>query len=144
MKTMKVVFALALFFVMPLACSNHSYISDSPTYYIPTPTPTPTASVAVTIGATPSGSSYAYTSSNVTLSVGQSIEWDSSNGGHPLNIDAGSGSCIVAGQTSFPFTYQFMAAGTYHFHCGVHSSCASGSCPNPSTCTGMIGVVTVN
>jgi plastocyanin len=101
----------------------------------------PTA--AVTVGTTSIGV-FLYTDSDITITHGQSIQWDLTNMGHPLNIDMDSGSCLVSGRTSFPFTYTFTAPGTYHFHCGIHSSCGSGNCPNPFTCTGMIGTITVN
>lgn len=110
---------------------------------IPMPTSTPGPSAAVTITAMVGGSSYVYSPSSVTITHGQSVQWNTSTI-HPLNIDNGSGTCLVSGTTAFPYTYTFMTAGTYHFHCGVHSSCASGTCPNPSTCSGMVGTITVN
>jgi len=143
MKAMDVVFALAFFSLIPLACTDTSRINTSP-FGLPTPTPTPTVAAAVTIGTMPQGSTYAYTAANVSISVGQSVLWDATNSGHPLNLDDGSGSCLVSGQSVFSFTYRFMSAGTYYFHCGVHSSCGNGTCPSPTTCSGMTGIVTVN
>ena len=110
----------------------------------PMPTSTPGPRAAVTIMAMSTGAyTYAYSPSTVTITHGQSVQWSLSSI-HPLNIDDGSGTCLVSGTTMFPYTYTFMTAGTYHFHCGVHSTCGNGMCPNPSTCTGMVGTVTVN
>ena len=100
-------------------------------------------SAAVTIGAAPSGGSFVFSPSTATITHGQAVQWNISTI-HPLNIDDGSGTCLVSGTTAFPYTYTFMTAGTYHFHCGVHSSCGNGNCPNPSTCSGMVGTITVN
>lgn len=110
----------------------------------PGPTSTPGPASAVTIMATGGGySSYAYSPSSVTITHRQSVQWNMSTI-HTLNIDNGSGSCLVSGTTAYPYTYTFTTAGTYHFHCGVHSSCGNNMCPNPSTCTGMVGTITVN
>jgi plastocyanin len=101
-----------------------------------TPTPTPAATVGQ--------SSNNYVNGSVTITAGQSVKWTTANNGHPLNIDDSSGSCIVSNRTSFPYTQFFAVPGTYHFHCGLHSSCGNALCPQPATCTGMIGHVTVN
>ena len=131
---------------IPTACSNNyptgPYSSGG--YMRPTPTPGPGSTAAVTVGVTNSAYTYQYNPSTITLTKGQAILWDSTNMGHTLNIDNGSGSCLVSGQTSFPYTYTFSVSGSYHFHCGIHSTCANGTCPNPSTCMGMVGMVTVN
>lgn len=108
----------------------------------PIPTSTPGPAAAVTISAV-FGSSYQFSPSTATITHGQSVQWNIATI-HPLNIDDGSGTCLVSGTTAFPYTYTFMTAGTYHFHCGVHSSCGNGMCPNPTTCTGMVGTITVN
>ncbi len=138
---------------LPIACGSKN-ISTSPTSYptatptptpngTPTPTPTPIPAAAVTIS-TYFASGYHYSPSSVTITHGQSILWDASNGIHPLNIDNGTGVCQVSGQSTFPYTYTFPTAGFYDFHCGAHSTCGNGSCPNPSTCSGMAGTITVN
>jgi plastocyanin len=141
---MKVLYALFIAFgllIFPYACKDNNSPTSSGGSMGPTPTPMPTA--AVTVG-TMSIGVFLYTVGDITITHGQSIQWDLTNMGHPLNIDMGSGSCLVSGRTSFPFTYTFTTPGTYHFHCGIHSSCGSGNCPNPFTCTGMIGTITVN
>jgi plastocyanin len=125
-----------------------------------TPTGTPTGSATPTITSTPSGAPVTITviggphyalagsssqlSAPITITTGASIVWDTTNAsGHPLNIDNGSGTCMVSGQTTFPFTQTFNSTGTYPFHCGVHSSCGNGTCGN--SCTGlMVGTIQVN
>jgi len=145
---MKILSALFITFclaLIPTGCSNNyptGPYSGSSMY--PTPTPGPGITAAVTVGVVYSLSSYQYTPNSITLTKGQAIQWNSTNMGHTLNIDNGSGSCLVSGQSSFPYTYTFSVSGTYHFHCGIHSTCGNAMCPNPSTCTGMIGMVTVN
>jgi hypothetical protein len=104
---------------------------------------------AVTISVI-SGPHYALAGSSSQLSVpitithGQSVLWDNTNSAsHPLNVDNGSGTCMVTGNTTFPFPVTFNSAGTYPFHCGVHSSCGNGTCGN--SCTGaMVGTIQVN
>ena len=113
-----------------------------------TPTPNPSVTIAYTISVVNNGS-YHYAigstalSTPLTITHGQAVVWDGSNAGiHPLNIDNGSTSCSVSGNTSFPVTETFNTTGTFQFHCGNHSSCASGSCPGG--CTGMVGTLQVN
>jgi plastocyanin len=142
MKSLFVFLAAIGLSLVPFACGTNNYPTS--TYMTPMPTTTPGPAAAVTVSATGSYGSYAYSTGSITIMHGQSVMWDTSNSIHPLNIDNGSGSCLVSGDSSFPYTYTFTTAGTYHFHCGVHSTCGSGTCPNPSTCTGMVGTITVN
>lgn len=110
----------------------------------PGPTSTPGPAAAVTVTAMSTGAyTYAYSTTSFTITHGQSVLWNMSTI-HTLNIDNGSGTCLVSGTSAFPYTYTFATAGTYHFHCGVHSSCGNNMCPNPTTCTGMVGIITVN
>ncbi len=163
---MKLSFALLALFVLagiPLACSSNPSTpspNSTPTFtptFTPTGSPTatnsPTATptntpvpVGVTFGVIFSSPSYHYAvtgvtvSAPVTISVGTSAVWDSSNAGiHPLYLDNGTSSCLLAGNLSFPTT-QVLGIGTYHFHCGNHGSCNLGAsntvCPN-TNCTGM-------
>ena len=130
------------------AVSPTSTVTITPTFTVTgtptvTPTVTPPPTAAVTVSADCSGGCH-YTDTAVTILAGQSVMWDTSNAGHPLNVDDGSGACQVSSQFSFPYTVTFSSAGTYPFHCGVHSTCGNGSCPSPSTCTGMVGTITVN
>lgn len=137
-----IVIGLAL---IPTACSNNYPSSPySGGSMVPTPTPGGGTTAAVTVGVVYSAYTYQYSPNSFTLMKGQSVMWNSANMGHTLNIDDGSGTCLVSGQSSFPYAYTFSTSGTYHFHCGIHSTCASGSCPNPSTCMGMVGMITVN
>lgn|GEM_PF-1915631 len=125
-----------------------------------TPTSTPTGNATPTITSTPSGvgatisviggphyalaGSASQLGAPVTITAGQSVIWDNTNSAsHPLNIDNGSGSCMVTGNTSFPMTQVFTTSGNYPFHCGIHSSCGNGTCGN--SCTGlMVGTIHVN
>lgn len=127
------------------ACDSHSSSTNAYGYGGGNPPP---AGSAVTITVI-SGPHYAITGSSsalsapITITHGQSVAWDGNNGGHPLNIDNGSGTCMVSGQTTFPFTQTFNNAGTYPFHCSIHSSCGTGTCGN--SCTGaMVGTIQVN
>lgn len=139
---------LASSILISWACSSQNPTTNSYGYGSGGGNPPPAGS-AVTITVI-SGPHYAITgsatalSAPITITHGQSVAWDSANAsGHPLNIDNGSGTCMVSGQTTFPFTQAFSTAGTYPFHCGVHSSCGNGTCGN--SCTGlMVGVIQVN
>lgn len=113
---------------------------------------TPAPSSVYTLTVIPNSGSYRYStngsaplSAPLTITHGQSITWDSSNGGiHPLYLDNGS-TCIVSSpQPSYPYTYMFSTAGTYNFHCGNHGSCSPSNttCPG-ATCTGMYGTIVV-
>lgn len=163
MKTAAFVTLLFLTLLLGWSCS-----SDSSNPYSPGPSPTPTFSPTTctdgsgftcTPTATPdiaavikviTGPHYALSSSSVALSApititqGQSVVWDNTNNAsHPLNIDNGSGGCMVSGLTSFPVTETFNSTGTFQFHCGNHSSCGNGTCPG--SCTGnMVGTIHVN
>lgn len=126
-----------------------------------TPTLTPTA-VPVTITVNTQSSSdnsqgYIYVSSagtnntgaggllSLSAHVGDSIILPA-NGTHPLWFDNGTSTCLVTGgDTSGPVTYTFPSTGTYNFHCGNHGGCtpSDGAC-GLSTCSAMVGVVTVN
>jgi plastocyanin len=140
MKLLFAIFTIVSLLMVPYGCNN-----NSPTYYNggnPTPTPDPT--VAETVGVIAvMGGAYIYNMTNIDIPQGRSVKWDNTNSGHPLNIDMGSGTCVVSGETSFPFTFTFNAKGTYHFHCGIHSTCGNGSCPDPFLCVGMVGTITV-
>lgn len=148
MKNIRFGFALVAAALFPMlivaSCDNNNTGGGGGMYGTPVPTSTPRPASAVTVTAmSTGGSGYAYAPNSFTITHGQSVRWNTSTI-HPLNIDDSSGSCLVSGTTAFPFTYTFMNAGTYHFHCGVHSSCGNGVCPNPSTCSGMVGTITVN
>ncbi len=107
------------------------------------------ASVTISVIAGPhyalAGSSTAISPSTpITITHGESVLWDNTNSAsHPLNVDNGSGTCMVTGNTTFPFPVTFNSTGIYPFHCGVHSSCGNGTCGN--SCTGaMVGTIQVN
>ena len=159
----KIAFVTLLFLTLLLGWSCSS---DSSNPYSPGPANTPTFSPTTctdgsgntcTPTATPAigavlkvitGPHYALSSASVSLSApititqGQSVVWDSTNSGHPLNIDNGSASCVVSGNTSFPVTETFNSLGTFQFHCGLHSSCGNGNCTG---CSGnMVGTIQVN
>ena len=142
MKLLFAIFTIFCLLMVPYACTDN----NSPTYYggsTMTPTPDPTVAETVSVIAM-IGGAYVYNMTDIHITQGQSVKWDDTNTGHPLNIDMGLGTCFVSGQTAFPFTYTFNTKGTYHFHCGIHSTCGNGTCPNPFICVGMTGTITVN
>ena len=126
--------------LLAAACSK----SSNPTGYggggggtTPTPgTPTPVPAAIIGTNAT------TFSNPNVTITHGQSVKWTLGST-HTLVIDDGAGTCVV-GPISGGGSYEmaFPTAGTYQFHCTVHSSCTSGTvCTG---CAGMVGTVTVN
>ena len=131
-KAYLLILAISVLLWFSLACSNN-YPTNS-NYGMSGP---------VTISAVVSYGNYYFSPPSVTISHGQTVVWNLATI-HTLNIDNGSGSCLVSGANSFPYSYIFSTAGTYNFHCGIHSSCGNGNCPGPTTCTGMTGTVKVN
>jgi hypothetical protein len=156
MKAASYLFLLSLVvFIFPLACTKTLV---APVSAIPTATPTftPTATTVVVSGpitiSVTSANRYSVNgiagpaiSAPITVVSGQMVNFDSSNGGHPLYIDNGNGICNgTSPQTIFPYLYTISGSpGTmYTFHCGIHGSC--GATPSPAICTlpctGMTGV----
>jgi len=88
------------------------------------------------------GGSLNYNPSTVTIAPGGSVIWDSSfYGGHTLYIDNGAGICATSfSSTSFPVTVTFPNAGSFKFHCSIHTACGTtcGGCTG-----GMQGLVLV-
>lgn len=113
--------------LLPLACGSGS----SPA--TPATNPTGTGS---TVTAT-SGDVFSPTS--ITITHGGAVTFTLSGGTHTLYIDNGSGIC-AQNYSTWPQVITFPTAGTYHFHCSIHSPCGTGSC---SACTGMAGMVIV-
>ncbi len=114
-------------------------------------TPTPTAT-PVNVGAYFSPSGYRYTldggttslSEPMTIHVGQSVIWDTTNNGiHPLYLDDGVGNCVITGNLSFPFTQTFNATGSFTFHCGNHGTCNGGGAVCTLPCSLMFGNIQV-
>lgn len=81
-------------------------------------------SVATTAGAVAAGiKNFAFDPSTVTAKVGDTITWTNNDtAGHTVTVDSQS-SCdtgtIASGATG---SLTFTAAGTYAFHCKIHSS----------------------
>ena len=67
--------------------------------------------------------------SNLTIQVGDSVEWRNATGGNSHNVTANNGSFASSTSSSFTFTRAFTASGTTNYRCTVHS--------------GMTGVITV-
>ncbi len=116
-----------------------------PVQYGPaTPTPSLTTSVTL-IGTT----TYTFNPAAVTIAPGGSITFVDTTGfsSHIIYVDngAGTGTCIPGGITvpassSIVVTVPFGTAGTYHYHCSIHSpTCGTSVCS--AACTGMTGVV---
>jgi plastocyanin len=77
----------------------------------------PTVSVAV----------YAYTPSTLNVVEGDLVQWnwDGPDTGHSVTSDPGSGEKFDSGvidEQGKSFTYYFAKAGTYAYHCSVHSN----------------------
>jgi plastocyanin len=136
---------------MALACSQ--YTASSPMGYSPTATPAPagTATPIPVSGAGATvvyGGSFNFSPSQVTITHGQSVVWDSSLNGHTVTLDGFSGTSGSTGTNtaSFPATIVFPTAGTYYYHCGVpgHSGCGTTSYGVCTGGAGMVGSVVVN
>jgi plastocyanin len=140
-------FMLCSFIWMTLACTHQSTTSGP----VGSPTATPTATAVPVSGAGATvvyGGSLNFSPSQVTITHGQSVIWDSSLNGHTVTLDSFSGTTGSTGTNtaSFPVTIVFPTAGTYYYHCGVsgHSGCGT---TTYGVCTGgggMFGSVVVN
>lgn len=65
---------------------------------------------------------YAFNPSSLTVKVGDTVTWTNGSGTpHTVTADDGSfNSGTVQGGT--PFQHTFSAAGTFSYHCSIHSS----------------------
>jgi len=139
---------LALSFLIWAALGCIRQGASSPIGSSPTATPTATAVPASGVGATVSGGFTFFSPSQVTITHGQSVVWDSSLNGHTVTLDSFSGTTGSTGTntTTFPATIVFPTAGTYYYHCGVsgHSGCGTTTYGVCSGGGGMIGSVVVN
>lgn len=153
----------------PNGTSNNPYMpinnpTNTPTLTGATATPTPTgantatptativpptstyggASIAQTVIVTGSYPSYQYSPNYFSITHGQAVIFNVS--GHTVYMDDGTGTGTCSTNfTSSPVTLTFASPATFQFHCNIagHSSCAgSGTCP--SSCSGLVGAVTVN
>src|SRR5580658_2906021 len=86
----------------------------------------PSTSAAVT-----ATGSLTFSPSSVTITHGGTVEFVLGGGTHTLYIDNGSGTC-AQNYSTWPQTITFPTAGTYSFHCSIHSGCGTSSC---SGCT---------
>jgi len=109
-----------------------------------TPGTTPTvAPTPVVITSVPSGGSYAFSPSAVSVPSGTTVTFNVASI-HTVDIDDGLSDGLCGGHdfTSFPASFQFNgnSGAVFHIHCDNHSSCAAGNC---SGCTGMVMTVTI-
>jgi plastocyanin len=112
----------------------------SPTQtHTPTVTPTPPSVANITYGGFDN-----YSPASVTIRAGGTVNWDSSFGvNHTLYIDTGNNSTCSSNDPAhtYPFSLVFSSAGTYKYHCSIHTPSCGTSC---SGCTGgMVGTVVV-
>jgi plastocyanin len=99
------------------------------------------ASLAKTVNVTVSGMGIygevlSFTPAGVTISPGDTIEWDWAAGGHsttsgPAGTSSGLWDSTVLGNGA-TFSYTFPNAGSFPYHCSVHG-----------VCCGIVGTVTV-
>jgi plastocyanin len=117
---------------LPMACNNSTSTSAASA----TPTPT-TVGLSATVNATAGD---VFSPASVTITHGGAVTFAEIGGSHTLVIDNGSGTC-VQNFTTWPQVVTFAAAGTYSFHCTIHSSCTTTT--TCTGCTGMVGQVIV-
>lgn len=118
--------ACSLAVLLPMACGSNP---SSPTQAQSPSGPT--------INAT---SSDTFSPSTVTITHGSTVNFLNNSGiTHTLVIDNGSGTCAQS-YTTWPQVISFPTAGTFSFHCTIHSSCNTSTCTG---CTGMVGTVVV-
>jgi len=109
------------FLLIPLAiviflagCGKNGYGSDNSTNP-PPPGNTPPNTVVI--------ANFAFSPSSITVSVGDTVTWrNDDNVGHTVTSDSGSelaSTLLGSGQT---YRHVFMTAGTYPYHCTVHTS----------------------
>ena len=144
----KIIFQnLMLSFLVWVALGCNREGTSSPMGSNPTATPTPNTTSSG-VGATVSGGNYFFSPSQVTITHGQSVVWDSSLNGHTVTLDGFSGTSGSTGTNTagFPATIVFPTAGTYCYHCGVsgHSGCGTTTYGVCSGGSGMVGSVVVN
>jgi plastocyanin len=109
--------------LIPLACSS-------------TPS-APASTAANTVNAT---NTDVFSPTSVTITHGGAVTFINVSGvTHTLYIDNGSGTC-AQNFTTWPQVVTFPTAGTFNFHCSIHSPCGTTSC---TSCTGMTGKVIV-
>ena len=68
-------------------------------------------------------SSYQFTPSTVTISVGDTVTWTVGDGTHTTTSDPGQTESWNSGPMSAgqSFSYTFNAAGNYTYHCAIHA-----------------------
>jgi plastocyanin len=117
--------------LIPVACNN------TPTTSTPAPTAT-TVGLTATVNAM---NTDVFSPSSVTITHGGAVTFMNVSGvTHTLVIDNGSGTC-AQNFTTWPQVITFATAGTYNYHCTIHSTCTTTTvCTG---CTGMVGQVIV-
>ena len=102
------------------ASSATSTTTSTPTH-TPTPsTPTPTATAsAATVIRFGDALGLAYNPTEVSISIGDTVEWQGDFASHPLVSDDALWPMRSTGTT---FAFTFTAPGTYGFHCHLHGA----------------------
>ncbi|HEY5038699.1 MAG TPA: hypothetical protein VIJ93_06480 [bacterium] len=113
--------ACGLLALLPLACAG-----------------TPSTPITTSMGTVTATSGSTFSPASVTITHGSAVTFVLGGGTHTLYIDNGSGTC-TQNYSTWPQTINFPSAGTFNFHCSLHTGCGT-SC---SSCTGMVGQVIV-
>jgi len=71
-----------------------------------------------------------FSPSNLTINVGDTVEWRNADGGNPHNVTADDGSFESQTASSFTFSVTFNEAGSWPYTCTIH----------PASMTGVITV----
>lgn len=131
------VFAVCALLLLILSCDKNTFV---PVQTASAPGATPTATGAASSATVNATNTNVFSPASVTITQGGSVTFLNNSGvTHTLVIDNGSGTCSQIYNT-WPQMIVFPLAGTFSFHCSIHSSCGSSVC---SGCTGMTGQVVV-
>src|SRR5260370_41287266 len=86
---------------------------------------TSTAAATVTVGP---GGGNAFVPSTVSIHAGDSVTWNWVTGTHSIvSDDAPPAFAASPVQSAGQFTVQFMSAGTFKYHCGIHGTRMTGT-----------------
>jgi plastocyanin len=87
----------------------------------PTPTPTTAATTAPESGSSVSIANFAFSPQSLTVKVGTKVTWTNKDSlTHTVTANGGAFNQTVPSGSTFSFT--FTKAGTYSYHCAIHTS----------------------